>query len=355
MRKLSLFLLVWLTSISINAQKMDTLFLKQLIENHPDLFQSILEDPQKKQVQILYTQIDRDEHQIPHFTSFAYRLDPTWYFYPASTVKLPTAIFSLEKINELGISGLTKDTPLRIDSAWEKQSSVSVDSSSPTGLPSLGHYIKKILLTSDNDAFNRLFEFVGRAEINKKLKHYGAKHSRIVNRLAIGDKDEWAKHTNPVTFYNGDKLVYQQKAQYDPKNYDMKLQNVIRGKAYMDAKDSLIHEPYSFEGLNVYPLADQQLIMKKLLFPEAFPKKERFQLTADDYQFIYYYMSRFPQEVDYPQYDSTEFWPTYSKFLFFGREKEPKPDRSIRSFNKYGDSYGFNIDNAYIVDFKNGV
>lgn len=355
MRKLSIFLWLWLTSISVNAQKMDTLFLKQLIEDHPDLFQPILNDPQRKQVQILYTQINRDKQQVPHFTSYSYRLDPTWYFYPASTVKLPTTIFALEKINSLKISKLTKDTPLRIDSAWEKQSTVSLDSSSPSGLPSIGHYIKKILLTSDNDAFNRLFEFVGRAELNKKLKHYGATHSRIVNRLAIGDKGEWAKHTNPISFYQGDQVLYRQEAQYDPKDYNMKLENVVRGKAYMDANDSLIHEPYSFEGLNVYPLADQQLIMKKLLFPEAFPKKERFHLTPDDYQFLYFYMSRFPQEVDYPKYDSTAFWPTYSKFLFFGREKEPKPDGSIRSFNKYGDSYGFNIDNAYIVDFKNGV
>ncbi|MCL4639988.1 MULTISPECIES: serine hydrolase [Olivibacter] len=344
-----------LISYKIYAQPMDTLFLKNLIESHPELFKAVLDDPQRKQVQILYTQIDRDKHNKPHFTSFSYRLNPNWYFYPASTVKLPASIFALEKINELKIKGLDKNTPLKIDSAWERQTRVEIDSSSANGLPSIGHYIKKILLTSDNDAFNRLYEFLGRADINRRLKKHGASHSRIINRLAIGDKGEWAKHTNPITFYKDDLLIYQQAAQYDPQDYPLDLQNLIRGKAYRDANDSLIHKPYSFEGLNAYALADQQLIMKKLLFPEAFPKKERFHLRDEDYRFIYYYMSRFPQESDFPKYDSTEFWPTYSKLLFFGREKGVHPDGRIRSFNKYGDSYGYNIDNAYIVDFKNGV
>jgi len=337
------------------AQKIDTVYLEKLLQSRPDLFQQILNHRTKNEVQILYTQIDRDKSNIPHFRSYSYRLNPTWYFYPASTVKLPTAILALEKINELHIKGLTKDTPLRIDSAFEKQTKVSVDESAANGLPSVAQYVKKILLTSDNDAQNRLFEFIGRAELNAKLKKQGTKYSRIVNRLAIGDKGIWAKHTNPFTFYNGDHIIYQQKEQFDPKDYDIKLANTLQGKGYMNDKDELIHEPWSFEGLNVYALADQQLILKKLLFPEAFKSKDRFNLQKEDYTLLYDYMSRYPFESDFPKYDTTEFWPTYSKLLFYGREKSTKLNPNIRIFNKYGDSYGYNIDNAYIVDFEHGI
>ncbi|MNM98582.1 hypothetical protein D3C81_1111160 [compost metagenome] len=66
-------------------------------------------------------------------------------------------------------------------------------------------------------------------------------------------------------------------------------------------------------------------------------------------------MSRYPFESDFPKYDTTEFWPTYSKLLFYGREKSAELNPNIRIFNKYGDSYGYNIDNAYIVDFEHGV
>ncbi|QIH35747.1 MULTISPECIES: serine hydrolase [Sphingobacterium] len=337
------------------AQKIDTIYLEKLLQSRPDLFQRILNHPTKNEIQILYTQIDRDQSNVPHFRSYSYRLNPNWYFYPASTVKLPTAILALEKINDLHIEGLTRDTPLRIDSAFEKQTKVSIDESAANGLPSIAQYVKKILLTSDNDAQNRLFEFIGRAELNAKLKKQGTKYSRIVNRLAIGDKGIWAKHTNPFTFYQGDHILYQQKAQFDPKDYDIKLANTLQGKGYMNDKDQLIHEPWSFEGLNVYALEDQQLILKKLLFPEAFKSKDRFNLKKEDYNLLYDYMSRYPFESDFPKYDPVEFWPTYSKLLFYGREKDTVLNPNIRIFNKYGDSYGYNIDNAYIVDFEHGV
>ena len=105
----------------------------------------------------------------------------------------------------------------------------------------------------------------------------------------------------------------------------------------------------------MYALEDQQLILKKLLFPEAFKSRERFNLQKEDYKLLYDYMSRYPFESDFPKYNAIEFWPTYSKLLFYGREKDAKLNPNIRIFNKFGDSYGYNIDNAYIVDFEHGV
>ncbi len=357
--KIYLLFIVLMTSSHVFAQgnqvKTKDRFLKKIMESHHGIFDSILNHPAKKEIQILYTRIDRDKNNIPHFTSYSYNLDPEWYFYPASTVKLPAVIFALEKINELNIPGFTRNSDMITDSSFAGQTNVKKDQSSASGLPSIEHYIKKILLTSDNDAYNRLFEFLGSEEINKKLKANGALQSRILNRLAIGDGGESMRYTNPVSFYNGNDLVYKKPSLYDSNNYPLPLKNLVRGKGYIDGKDKLVMEPFSFAEKNVYTIWDQQLIMKKLMFPEAYPKSEQFNLMSDDYQLIYKYMSMYPTESDFPKYNFKNFWTTYSKFLFYGREKDVIPNPNIRIFNKYGDSYGYVIDNSYFVDFENKV
>ena len=353
--KYLLTLLMLMAGLYSSAQEVDTVFLKNLIESHRELFDHILNHPTQNEVQILYTQIDRDEHNVPHFKSFSYRLNPKHYFYPASTVKLPTAIFALEKLNELEIKGLSKISTMITDSAFEGQTKVTKDTSAKNGLPSIEQYIKKILLVSDNDAYNRLYEFVGREEINQKLKKYRLNGTRIVGRLAIGDAGESTRHTNPINFYNRAKLVYQKPALYDPNDYPMQLENMIMGKGYIDRNDKLVMKPFDFSKSNVYPLADQQAVLKRLLFPEVFPESERYNLTADDYQLIYHYMSMFPTESKFPRYSRPDYYPAYCKFLFYGADSLATIDPDIRIFNKVGDSYGFDIDNAYIVDFKNKV
>ena len=65
------------------------------LEDYPTL-QKVLVDTAKYQVQIVYTQIDRNEHGNPLFTTYPFNVNDSRYFYPASTVKLPIALLALE-------------------------------------------------------------------------------------------------------------------------------------------------------------------------------------------------------------------------------------------------------------------
>ncbi len=174
----------------VQAQIFKKKMLPQLLKKHPEYFKNILADPAKYRIQIIYTQINRDAKNQPHFKTYTYRLNLNEYFYPASTVKLPVALLALEKLNDLRIPGLNRDTPLRIDSAYTKQTTVLTDSSALNHLPTIGHYIKKIFLVSDNDAYNRLYEFVGQEQLNAGLHQKGYSNVRLLHRLSVGDAGE---------------------------------------------------------------------------------------------------------------------------------------------------------------------
>jgi hypothetical protein len=121
-------------------------------------FEQVLANAEKHRLQIIYTQIDRDADNKASFKTHGYRLNPGEYFYPASSIKLPAALLALEKINDLHVRDLTPFSRMEIDSAYSGQTSVKTDSTSQNGNPSISHYIKKLFLVSDNDAFNRLYE-----------------------------------------------------------------------------------------------------------------------------------------------------------------------------------------------------
>ena len=67
-----LIILSIMATLSASAQQIDTVFLKNMLESHPELFSHVLNHPTHNEVQILYTQIDRDKNNIPRFTSYSY-------------------------------------------------------------------------------------------------------------------------------------------------------------------------------------------------------------------------------------------------------------------------------------------
>ena len=75
--------------------------LVALMKQNPNNFDALLADPGQYRIQILYTQINRDKNNTPHFKEYSYRLNANEYFYPASTVKFPLSVLALEKLNNL--------------------------------------------------------------------------------------------------------------------------------------------------------------------------------------------------------------------------------------------------------------
>jgi len=325
--------------------------LEAFLLSQPGRFGTVMQDPDLHRVQIIYTQIDRGIGNRPLFTSFSYRLDADEYFYPASTVKLPTALLALERINSL--DSVNRDTVMLTDATTDWQVPVTEDASATNGSPSIGHYVRKILLVSDNDAFNRLYELLGQEPLYESLQAKGLSDTRIIHRLEVTLSIEENRLTNPVRFMSDDTIVYGQGPQYSSRSL-IGNEPVLLGKAEI-VGDELLQRPKDFAEKNAFPLQDFHDVIQALIFPESVGEDERFGLTGNDYRFVYQNMSSYPGNSGIEDYSNARDYPDgYVKFLMAGGGVERIPE-NIRIFNKVGDAYGFLTDAAYIVDLENNI
>lgn len=329
-------------------------FLENLLKQYPQYFDSILADRKAYNVQVIYTQVDRGANGMPALTNHYFNVNSANYFYPASTVKFPVSLLALQRLNELKDKGIDKNTTMLTQQAYSGQTAVLNDPTTLDGRPNIAHYIKKILMVSDNDAYNRLYEFLGPQYINEQLHQKGYPDVQLLHRLQVALSTDENRHTNPVQFVGKkNELIYQQPVQVDDTQYPLRNDSI--GKGYY-AGGQLVNRPMDFSSKNRIGLEDLHSILISLVFPGKVKASQRFNLTEEDRNFILKYMSQLPTESVYPPYadDTTNYYPAYCKFLLFGAEKGALP-KNIRVFNKVGDAYGQLLDIAYIVDFDKKI
>ncbi len=341
------------TPIPVDSTHTDA-FLEDLMKQYPQYFDSILQKRNNRNVQIIYTKVDKGANGIAVLKHYYFNLNAARYFYPASTVKFPVSILALQKLNELKIKGLDRNATMLTGQAYSGQTPVYNDPTTRDGKPGIAHYIKKILMVSDNDAFNRLYEFLGQEYINEQLHQKGYGDVQLLHRLSIPLTTDENRHTNPVKFLDAqNNILYDQPMKFNTRVYQQRNDSIGNG---FYKGDKLVNEPMDFSSKNRMSLEDLHTILIGLVFPNKVTAASRFNITADDRNFLLKYMSQLPTESTYPPYsaDTAAYWPAYCKFLLYGSEKGDLP-KNIRIFNKVGDAYGQLTDVAYIVDLDKKI
>ncbi|MDO6821037.1 serine hydrolase [Zobellia sp. 1_MG-2023] len=282
------------------------------------------------EVQIRYTQINRKGDQI-YFDDFDFQVDSNNYFYPASTVKFPTAVVALEQLNQM--DSLDLDTRFYVEG----------DSVETT----FSEAISQIFAVSDNDANNRLIEFLGQDSINAILKRKGVSPVRTWQRLGNGEENT---ATKPLIVYENDSTTYMLPSTINTFPKALELTHIKKGTGFYQ-DDSLMVEPFDFSLKNYYPIEAQSSLLKRIIFPEKFDKNERFNLSDKQHHFLMTAMRTVPRNAGY---NATDFYDGYCKFFIYGDTKENIPDH-IEIYNKVGFAYGTLTDCAYIKDTINNV
>lgn len=348
---LTLFFSVLLANKTF-AQSDDSLLVRLLHSSPSQQVSMVLSNPEKYRLQIIYTEIIRNARGVPSFKQHQFHLDPSLYFNPASMVKMPLAFLSLEKLNRMKEAGVNKYTAMSFDSSYEKQVSLSKDLSAQNGKPSIAHFIKRAFLISENDPYNRMYQFVGQGPINRALHKKGYPSTRITREF-MGYTEDQNRHTNGIRFYDEfSNQIYYQPPAFNKDSFQFPAP-VLIGDAHINRNEELVASPFDFTRHNNISLEDMQQMLKAVIFPEAVRKKQRFNLTTEDRNFLLQYLSQYPSETNYPLYDEKVFYDSYVKFFFKDSSKHMLPH--IRVFNKVGWAYGFLTDVSYVLDTLHGI
>ena len=321
-------------------------FMVNLLKQYPQWFSAILKDSSNSAVQVLYTSVTRDAANKPLLNTHGFNADDSVYFYPATSVALPIAMLALQKIESLAARGVTINSTMITERTGNKQTAVYNDPFSPTGKPTVAGYIKRMLLQEDEEAFNRLYEFLGQQSVNDALQKIGFKEVQILERLGIFLTETENATTNPIQFLDErGNIMYSQPATVNYKTYPKR--NDYLGPAYY-SNGKLYNSPMMFSYKNKIALSSLHRLLQMLVLPNAFTGNNQLSINELHRSFLLDMLSANAAATSQEGYPSQRQQPVAnilrSKF----------PNRNIGCIELGGKGYGQLTQVAYVTDLTNG-
>ncbi len=299
--------------------------LEPFLRSDPELA-SILDDAVARRVQVLVS--------IPGELGFerrGWRVDAE-YVFPASAVKLCTAVAALEKLEELRRTApeVTVDTPLRFASAGDKP---------VTFVTTLRDEVERSLVLSDNEAYNRLLDLVGVEELGERLASHGMRSARIVHHLG---RDVVAGPPAIELLPPGGPVPVGQRVGFEPEAPS--VPGLLVGTAHVDAAGRLVPEPFDFRDKNRIGLRDLQDVLVSVVRPDLVAPSVVPKLSAEDREVLLGALGTLPSELPSRPPKSLDA----QLAAFRTAVAAALPNDRIVSYGKGGRAYGFTVENAYV-------
>lgn len=283
--------------------------------------------------------------------------DERQYFYPASTVKLCGAIAALLRLSAINREHGTAfglDTPLAILPRFDGDELVDRDADNVDGGGlTVRSMLRKMLLVSDNLAFNHCFELAGPDGLNRTMWRGGAGSLRLWHRLSESRSLADNRRTRAVRLGVGDAALV-----LPARDAPIELDNgafteLDVGDAYLSGSGRVDHA-MSFAQKNAIALRDLQDVLVAVVRPEISTGKRGFpELSVEQRAFLVHTLGELPRESTNPRYDPAKIPDDYCKFVLEG-VRRVVPAEHVRVYDKIGMAYGFVIENAYVEDRRTG-
>jgi hypothetical protein len=315
----------------------------------PEL-RAVMADPEKYRAEILFTEVrpPKNKDGRPELVRHAFRVDRE-YFYPASAIKLTAAVAGLEALAERGRArgrAYAPDCAMKIfDSsagAYEERDATDY----VTGKLNLAHELKKMLVISDNEAFNRMYAFVGHKEMNTRMWKLGLPSVRIRHRLGnVKDFDD-PTMTPEVVIVPGDggaELVTPERSS-TLMLFPVRDPGTKVGRAHFE-NNVQVGGPMDFSEKNRIGLRDLQRLMMKVVLPEA----EDALPAYDDAgrALLLSLLSMLPSQSRLTGFDTSL---DELQRLSYPGVIRAVPASKVRFYGKSGRAYGFSTENSFVFD-----
>jgi beta-lactamase class D len=376
------------------------IFWKEIFKQMKE-FKKIFKKQDTYQLEIIYTQINRNTDNTPTFTIYKYGNSEN-YFYPASLVKLPVAIFALEKLRsnyaDAGLDYYIKfDTntfcnnhryqnysykyvrangkqtfqdickryriekeqlallnPELANSEQPIKKSTAVKISLKPSLYTLKDLITAMIVYSDNESYNKILDFVGQDYITMRCKDLRLNDIAVTRKFLVCDEYE-QNISRPFILYNHDTIfIAREEMKISTERPVAKYNRATIGKAHL-LNGQIINKPRNFTGHNRISLYDINKLLIKLVMNEHLEGKEKLNLSRFEQRVLLKLLGLYPQEDLYIRNKTYEFAEDgYTLFLMNGNDTSDITT-PVRAINICGQAYGYTNDCAYFFDTKNNV
>lgn len=302
--------------------------LALLVRKNPQVFAAIRSNPEafRLQVEYAYQSGGRWRHE-------SLRRNAEWNA-PASMVKVPMAIFALLRLSQLQ---LPRSTLLSVPEA-----PACAEPALLAQPESVERALERMLIISDNAAFNRVFEFVGAERVPSLLRRFGFPYARLQARLSACTPEQNRRSSSAQLSDNKGQLLWQKSAANVLLRAPENGPKPSVGQAHKDHLEVLQPGPRDFALSNHWRLCDMHALT--LAMAEVQPHPLWQALSPEDQDFLKRTLRTLPREAGFSESDYPDRW---GKFLYAGDLPGRFPPE-LQIINKIGQAYGFLNDSAWI-------
>ncbi|MDG1332938.1 MAG: serine hydrolase [Crocinitomicaceae bacterium] len=312
------------------------------------LVDHVLENREKYRLQFMLTDIVEQDSSLYLGNTYNFTA-PNWYFYPASVVKFPVALLSLEKLKELDFSTKAK---LKFERDFDCGNMTFVDESIKSSV-SFKEMIRELIIVSNNTYYNSLYHFLSPKRINEELNNRGLAETNIYKdftgcEMPLNMKTHGfdLEELEPMGAFH---RYHQDGSQLELEEFASKYiydSTKLLGSKHEYRRD-IVDGPFDFNYNLEYSAQDIHSTSMRFFFPQFFAEKDCWDIREEDRQILLESMKSVPKDLGKKKYTDKKKYPdNLYKYTVLGDEN-PKY-ASVITYSKLGLSYGFVTETAYV-------